>query len=231
MIKPWQKDEWCIPPECSAEFVWRMEDVLDVYHRPYDPKRPMVCLDEKPVQLLADARPGLPVKAGSAAKRDYEYTREGTASIFAVFEPLANWRELRVMKQRTRQDFAALVTDLLETRYRGADKLVLVLDNLNTHSPASLYELLPPEQAKALADRLEIHYTPKHGSWLNMAEVELAVVGKCLPDRIAGRAALARHCRALARERNSKRAGIDWQFAAANARIKLKRLYPSIDLR
>lgn len=208
-----------------------MEEVLDVYHRPYDPKRPMVCLDEKPLQLLSDARPGLPVKPGHAAKRDYEYTREGTANLFVAFEPLANWRDLKVTKQRTRQDFAAVVTELLENRYRDAEKLVLVLDNLNTHTPASLYELLPPEKAKRLADRLEIHYTPKHGSWLNMAEIELAVVGKCLPDRIAGLKALAGHCRALVKERNQRKAGVDWQFNAGNARIKLKRLYPSIEVR
>lgn len=231
MIKPWQKDEWCIPPEQSGEFVWRMEDVLDVYHRPYDPKRPVVCLDEKPVQLLADVCPGLPAKPGHAAKRDYEYKREGTANLFVAFEPLANWRDLRVTRQRTRQDFAAVVTALLEKRYRQAEKIVLVLDNLNTHSPASLYELLPPHQAKRLADRLEIHYTPKHGSWLNMAEIELSVVGKRLPDRIPGLTAMAGHCRALVRERNCQKAGVDWQFTAANARIKLKRLYPSIEVR
>jgi hypothetical protein len=231
VIKPWQKEEWCIPPEQNAEFVWHMEDVLDVYHRPYDPKRPMLCLDEKPVQFLADARPGLPVKPGHTAKRDYEYKRNGTGCIFAAFEPLANWRTLRVLKQRTRQDFAAVITELLETRYRDADKLVLVMDNLNTHSPASLYELLPPHQAKRLADRLEIHYTPKHGSWLNMAEIELSVVGKRLPDRIEGINAMDRHSRALAKERNQNGATVDWQFTAANARIKLKRLYPSIQLR
>jgi hypothetical protein len=231
VIKPWQKDEWCIPPEQNAEFVWHMEDVLEVYHRPYDPKHPMVCLDEKPVQLLADARPDLPVQAGHAAKRDYEYTRKGTANIFAVFEPLANWRDLKVTRQRTRQDFAAVVAELLETRYPEAERLVLVMDNLNTHSPASFYELLPPDQAKRLADRLEIHPTPKHGSWLNMAEIELAVAGKCLPDRIAGLPTLARHCRALAKERNRRQAGVDWQFTSANARIKLKRLYPSIEMR
>jgi hypothetical protein len=208
-----------------------MEDVLDVYQRPYDPRRPVVCLDEKPLQLLADVCPPLPTRPGHAAKRDYEYTREGTANLFIALEPLANWRDLRVTRQRTRQDFAAVVTELLENRYRQAEKIVLVMDNLNTHSPASLYELLPPDQAKRLADRLEIHYTPKHGSWLNMAEVELSVVGKRLPDRIPGVKALAGHCRALVRERNRHQAGVNWQFTASNARIKLKRLYPSIEVR
>jgi hypothetical protein len=208
-----------------------MEDVLEVYQRPHDPKRPLVCLDEKPVQLLADAREGLPAKPGGVAKRDYEYKREGTANLFVAFEPLANWRDLRVTQQRTRQDFAAFVTDLVEKRYRNADKIVLVMDNLNTHSPGSLYELLPADQAKRIADRLEIHYTPKHGSWLNMAEIEFSVVGKRLPDRVATMESLAKHCGAIERERNKSGATVDWQFRAADARIKLKRLYPSIELR
>ena len=204
--------------------MWRMEDVLEVYQRPFDPKRPLVCLDEKPVQLLADARESLPAKPGSVAKRDYEYKREGTANLFVAFEPLANWRDLRVTRQRTRQDFAAFVTNLVENRYRNADKIVLVMDNLNTHSPGSLYELLPADQAKRIADRLEIHYTPKHGSWLNMAEIEFSVVGKRLPDRVATAESLAKHCRAIERERNNSQATVDWQFRAADARIKLKRL-------
>jgi hypothetical protein len=208
-----------------------MEDVLDVYQRPRDPKRPLVCVDEKPVQLLADAREGLPAKPGSAAKRDYEYKREGTANLFVAFEPLANWRDLSVTRQRTRRDFAAFVTDLVEKRYRDADKIVLVMDNLNTHSPASLYELLPADQAKRIADRLEIHYTPKHGSWLNMAEIEFSVVGKRLPDRVATIESLATHCAAITRERNRSQAAIDWQFRTSNARIKLQRLYPSIEVR
>lgn len=203
-----------------------MEDVLEVYQRPLDPKRPLVCLDEKPVQLLADAREGLPAKPGSVAKRDYEYQREGAANLFVAFEPLANWRDLRVTRQRTRQDFAAFVTNLVEKRYRDAEKIVLVMDNLNTHSPGSLYELLPADQAKRIADRLEIHYTPKHGSWLNMAEIEFSVVGKRLPDRVPTVDALAKHCRAIERERNNAKATVDWQFRTADARIKLKRLYP-----
>ncbi len=208
-----------------------MEDVLEVYQRPVDPRRPLVCLDEKPVQLLADAREGLPARPGSVAKRDYEYQREGTANLFVAFEPLANWRELRVTRQRTRQDFAAFVTDLVEKRYRDAQKIVLVMDNLNTHSPGSLYELLPAEEAKRIADRLEIHYTPKHGSWLNMAEIEFSVVGKRLPDRVPTMESLAKHCQAIERDRNNARATVDWQFRAADARIKLKRIYPSIEVR
>lgn len=208
-----------------------MEDVLDVYQRPHDPKRPVVCMDEKPVQLLADTRQPLPPRPGHAAKRDYEYSREGTANVFVAFEPLSNWRELRVTRQRTRQDMAAFLTQLAEERYREAEKIVLVMDNLNTHSPASLYELLPAEQAKRIADRLEIHYTPKHGSWLNMAEIEFSVLGKRLPERVADLTTLTKHCAAVTRERNCSRAGVDWRFTADNARIKLKRLYPSIEVR
>lgn len=208
-----------------------MEDVLDVYQRPLDPKRPLVCLDEKPVQLLAEVREGLPAKPGSSAKRDYEYSREGTTNVFVAFEPLANWRDFQVTRQRKRQDFAAFVIDLVEKRYRDAERIVLVMDNLNTHSPASFYELLPADQAKRIADRLEIHYTPKHGSWLNMAEIEFSVLGKRLPDRIASSEALSRHCTAIQRERNRAQRTVDWQFKAENARIKLKRLYPSIEVR
>ena len=208
-----------------------MEDVLDVYQRPHDPQRPVVCLDEKPVQLLAEVRQPLPPGPGRVARRDYEYGREGTANVFVAFEPLDNWRELRVTRQRTRQDFAAFLAELVEGRYRQAEKLVLVMDNLNTHSPASLYEMLPAEQAKRIADRLEIHYTPKHGSWLNMAEIEFSVLGKRLPERMADLATVARHCAAVKRERNHTGAGVDWRFTAENARIKLKRLYPSIEVR
>jgi transposase len=224
------KEEWCIPPEHSAEFVWHMEDVLDVYQRPYDPQRPVVCLDEKPVQLLADARESLPPSPGRTARGDYEYTRQGTANVFVAFEPLANWRDLRVTRQRTRQDFAAFLTELVEGRYRQAQRIVLVMDNLNTHSPASLYELLPAEEAKRIADRLEIHYTPKHGSWLNMAEIEFSVLSKRLPGRLANLPCLSRHCTAIQCERNRRGAGVDWQFSAGKARIKLKRLYPSIEV-
>jgi transposase len=147
-----------------------------------------------------------------------------------AFEPLANWRELKVTKQRSRQDFAAFLVNLAEKRYRDADRIVLVMDNLNTHSPASLYELLPAQEAKRIADRLEIHHTPKHGSWLNMAEIEFSVLGKRLPDRIPSPQALARHCKIIQNERNKTNATVNWQFTADNARIKLQRLYPSLEV-
>ncbi len=223
-------DEWCIPG-AGGEFVWRMEDVLDVYERPYDPRRPVVGLDEKPVQLLSDKTEPLPCRPGAAARADYEYRREGTANVFCAFEPLANWRELRVTERRTRLDFAAFVKDLVDVRYRDAEAVVLVMDNLNTHSPASLYEAFGPEEARRITRRLEIHYTPKHGSWLNVAEVELSVLGKRLPDRVPDRASLATHTTALAAGRNAAGKGCDWQFTTADARIKLKRLYPSIEVR
>ena len=164
------------------------------------------------------------------ARRDYEYKRQGTSNVFVAFEPLANWRAFQVTPQRTRKDFAAFLSELVEDRYREAERIVLVMDNLNTHSPASLYELLPAAQAKRLADRLEIHYTPKHGSWLNMAEIEFSVVGKRLPDRVPDTSCLAAHCAAIERERNRLGASVNWQFTTADARIKLRRLYPSIEV-
>jgi len=230
-LKPWLKEEWCIPPEQSAEFVWRMEDVLDVYQRPHDPACPVVGLDEKPVQLLADTREPLPCRPGEAARQDYEYRREGTANVFCAFEPLGNWRALTVTPRRTAVDFAHFVRDLLDGRYRDASKVVLVMDNLNTHAPASLYKTFGPEEARRLTDRLEIHHTPRHGSWLNVAEIELSVLGRRLPARLDDATALAGHCQALVSERNDRGAGADWRFTTDDARIKLKRLYPTVDVR
>ena len=208
-----------------------MEDVLDVYKRPYDPKYPVVGLDEKPAQLLAEVRPPAACGPGRPARQDYEYRRNGTANVFCAFEPLAGWRRLEVTGRRTKLDFAAFVKGLLDERYKDAEKVVLVMDQLNTHSPASLYDAFAPEEAKRLADRLEIHHTPKHGSWLNVAEVELSALGKRLPRRVPDAAALARHVAAVERDRNRAGRGCDWQFTAADARVKLKRLYPSIDVR
>jgi hypothetical protein len=207
-----------------------MEDVLDLYRQPYDAKRPMVCLDEKPVPLVADKTPPQESAPGRLRRQDYEYQRNGTANIFVTFEPLANWRDLTVTDQRTAVDWAQLVKDLVDGRYKKADKIVLVLDNLNTHTPASLYKVFEPAQAKRIADKLEIHYTPKHGSWLNMAEIELSVAGHRLPQRLGNKQALQRHCQAIARERNAAKATVDWQFRSADARIKLKRLYPSLEV-
>lgn len=220
-----------IPPDQSAEFVWHMEDVLDVYHRPHDPKRPVVGLDEKPVQLLADVREPVPPAPGRVARRDHEYKRNGTANVFCASEPLGNWRRLAVTDRRTRVDWAHFVRGLVDApRFAGADVVVLVQDQLNTHTPASLYAAFPPAEAKRVADRLEIHYTPKHGSWLNVAEVELSALGKYLKERVGGKAELAAACAALERERNAAGKGVDWQFTTADARVRLKRLYPTIEV-
>ena len=244
---PWLTDEWCIPPHQNAAFVYHMEDVeaspprvLDVYHRAYDPKRPQVNLDEKPVQLLSHVREPLGPRPGAAAKQDHEYGRNGTANIFVAFErsgnwrpprdPLGGWRTLSVTERRTKLDFAHFVKGLLDGRYAAAEKVVLVMDQLNTHSPASLYEAFAPAEAKRLADRLEVHHTPKHGSWLNVAEIELSVVGRRLRERVGDRPSLAAACAAIERDRNATGSTVDWRFTTADARVKLKRLYPTIEV-
>jgi DDE superfamily endonuclease len=221
------REQWCIPPEANAAFVWHLEDVLDVYHRPYDPRRPVVCLDETSRQLLAEVRAPLPVAPGHPARHDPEYARDGVVNLFLVTEPLQGWRQVRISQQRTRIDWAHCVKDLVDGQYPDADQIVLVMDQLNTHSPASLYETFPPTEAKRLADRLEIHYTPKHGSWLNMAEIELSALQRqCLDRRLGDRAMLAREVAAWTVARNAAATTIDWRFTTADARIKLKRLYP-----
>jgi transposase len=230
-LKPWLTERWCIPPEGSGEFVWRMEDVLAVYTRPYDPKRPQVCLDEVSKQLLAEKRAPLPVRPGRAKRVDYEYERKGTANLFLWCEPLTGWRQVRVTERRTRRDWAHVIKDLIDVQYPEAERIVLVLDNLNTHTPGSLYEAFPPAEAKRLADKLEIHYTPKHGSWLNVAELELSVLARqCLDRRIPDRESLEREVAAWEAERNALSGKVDWRFTTDDARIKLRRLYPSIEV-
>ena len=206
-----------------------MEDVLEVYHRPYDPKRPVVCVDETFKQLIGETREPLPMRPGSVERVDYVYTRNGVASLFLACEPLAGWRHLAVTDHRCRSDWALFIRALLEGRYRDAEKLVLVMDQLNTHSPASLYEAFPPEEAQRLADRLEIHHTPKHGSWLNQAEIELGVLSRDLPERVGDRPAMARHVGAWKGRRNGAGVKADWQFTTADARTKLRELYPTIN--
>jgi DDE superfamily endonuclease len=220
---------WCIPPKQSAEFVYHMEDVLEVYQQPPDPQRPVVCVDETFQQLIGEVREPLPVKTGAVTRYDSVYVRNGVASIFVAFEPLAGWRHVAVTDSRRRGDWAHFVKDLLEGPYREAPTLVLVMDQLNTHSPASLYEAFAPEEAKRLADRLEIHYTPKHGSWLNMAEIELSVLTRDLPARIGDRATLEQHICAWEQRRNRTGIKADWQFTTADARVKLSKLYPTIE--
>jgi len=210
--------------------VWQLEDVLGVYTRPHDPARPVVCLDETSRQVLAEVRPPLPAAPGAARREDPEYVRHGVANLFLVCEPLRGWRDVIVSDRRTRLDWAACVKELADTHYPTAEKIVLVLDNRNIHSPASLYEAFPPAEAKRLADRLEIHHTPKHGSWLNMAEIELAILQRqCLDRRLGDREAMAREVAAWVAARNAATKTIEWRFTAADARIKLKRLYPAHD--
>ena len=205
-----------------------MEDVLDVYHRPFDPDRPVVCVDEQPKQLVSETRVPLPPRPGTPARYDYEYKREGVANLFMVFQPLLGWRYVWPTERRTAKDFAEVLRWLAEDLYPDAERLVLVTDNLNTHTPACLYEAFEPARARAIAGRLEWHYTPKHGSWLNMAEIELAALAKqCLGRRIGSLDQLARQVAAWEDERNERAVEARWQFTTAKARIKLRRLYPS----
>ena len=217
-----------MPTGPSAEFVAAMEDVLEVYHRPHDPTRPVVCMDECSKQLIAEIRDPLPPRPGQIEKYDSEYERRGTANIFMAVEPLAGKRTVQITDQRTRIDWAQFVRYLLLTVYPEVAVVVLVMDNLNTHGIASLYEAFDPATARALASRLEIHYTPKHGSWLNMAETELSVLSRqCLDRRIDNKELLTQEATTWENERNQTLAKIDWRFTTADARIKLKRLYPS----
>ncbi len=230
MLKPHLKEQWCIPPAHDCEFVAAMEDVLEVYHRPYDPRYPQVNIDEMSKQLVGEVRPPLPMRPGDVERCDGEYVRNGTANLFIASEPLAGWRQLAVTDRRTRRDFAHFVRDLVDGRYRDAERIVLVMDNLNTHTIGSLYEALAPAEARRIAEKLEIHYTPKHGSWLNMAEVELSVLARqCLDDRMEDKATVVREVAAWEADRNLRKVGIDWRFTTADARIKLKRLYPSAE--
>lgn len=206
-----------------------MEDVLEVYTRPYDPSRPVVCLDEVPKQLVGEVRQPVPVKAGRPARYDAEYKRNGVCNVFMCYEPLAGKRQAKVTDRRTGNDWAEVIRELVDVQYPQAEKIVLVMDQLNTHSPASLYGAFPPEEARKLSQKLEIHYTPKHGSWLNMAEIELSVLSRqCLNRRIANRATLQREVRAWQVRRDSQSGRVDWRFTTADARIKLKHLYPSV---
>ena len=207
-----------------------MEDVLEVYKRPYDPKRPVVCLDETSKQLIGEVARPLLAAPGQVAHYDYEYVRKGVANLFMIFEPLAGQRDVEVTERRTKKDYAKCLQKIADTMYPDAEVIVLVQDNLNTHSPASLYEAFKPAEAKRLADRFEVHYTPKHGSWLDMAEIELGILGRqCLSRRIDNMDDLRREVNAWEVARDTAETKVDWQFRTENARIKLKKLYPSMD--
>ena len=204
-----------------------MEDVLEVYHRPYDPQHPVICMDEASKQLVAEVRPPLPPAQGKPLRYDSENERCGTCNIFMFCEPLRGWRHVRVTERRTRVDWAFALRALLNEAYHDVERIVLVMDNLNTHSPSSFYEAFAPHEARRLTERLEIHYSPKHGSWLNIAECELSVLGRqCLDRRIDDGKQLADEVTAWEHDRNASEKNVNWQFTTADARIKLRRLYP-----
>lgn len=230
-MKPWQKKMWCIPPKSNAEFVCAMENVLAVYTRPYDETRPVVCFDEKSKQLVAEVCTPIPAAPTRVACHDYEYVRNGTANLFMLVEPLRGWRHVNVTTRRTKLDFAKQMKELVDVHYPGAVKITLVMDNLNTHRMSCLYEAFAPVEARRLIEKIEVVHTPKHGSWLDMAECELSVLEKqCLGGRIADEATLRERIRVWNADRNSRSKKIDWQFRTADARIKLKRLYPQTQM-
>jgi hypothetical protein len=221
---------WVIPPEQDAEFVACMEEVIETYAQAYDPKRPVICMDEQPVQLIKETRKPIAATKKHAKRVDYEYERNGTASIFMFAEPLSGFRQATARRQRTKLDWAIEVADLLDTRYAAHEEVVLVLDNLNTHTKGAFYEAFEPERARAYIKRIRFCYTPKHGSWLNVAECELScLTSQCLSNRRIGELAeLEDEIEAWSNKTNAKQRGIDWQFCIENARVKLKRLYPRI---
>jgi hypothetical protein len=228
-MKPWQKKMYCIPANENADFVCHMEDVLDVYKLPYNPEYPQICMDETNKQLLKETRKPIAAKPGSVEKYDYAYKRNGVANIFMFCEPLTGWCNVKVTDQRTRTDWAHAIKELVDVHYPNAKKILLVCDNLNTHSGASLYKTFLPNEAKRILNKLEFHYTPKHGSWLNIAELMLSIYSRqCLRRRIPDKPTLRKETTAWYIDRNRKNKKVDWRFTTDDARIKLKRLYPLI---
>ena len=226
---PWLKECWCIPPQGSAEFVCAMEDVLEVYQRRYGDNEVLVCLDETSKQQVKETRLPRPARPGAAGSYDYEYERNGVSNLFMLFAPLEGWRRVEVTDRRTKADWARVVKQLVDEDYPHKDRIVLVMDNLNTHHPSSLYEEFEPAEARRIAERLEVHYTPKHGSWLDMAEIEIGVMARqCLDRRIPDQSVLRREVGAWQYQRNQDAIRVDWRFTTEDARIKLKSLYPSI---
>ena len=228
-VKPWLKQCWCIPPKANAEFVCAMEDVLEVYHRQYADNEVLVCLDETSKQQVKETRTLLPPRPGVGMAYDYECAGNGVSNLFMLFAPLEGWRRVEVTDRRTKTDWAEVVRQLVDVDYPDKDRMVLVMDNLNTHHPSSLYEAFEPGEARPIAERLEIHCTPKHGSWLNMAEIELGVLARqCLDRRIPSQEILREETWAWESQRNHDAIRADWRFTTQDARIKLKSLYPSI---
>lgn len=230
-MKPWLQKMWCIPPKSDAEFVCAMENVLAVYKRPYDPARPVVCFDEKSKQLVGEIATPIPAAPGRVECHDYEYVRNGTANLFMLVEPLNGWRQVDVTSRRTKLDFAAQMKELVDVHYPKVAKITLVMDNLNTHRMSCLYDAFPPEDARRILEKIEVVHTPKHGSWLNMAECELSVLEKqCLGERMSDEATLRKSVSLWNQDRNQRSKTIDGQFRTADARIKLRRLYPQIQM-
>lgn len=223
---------WCIPPKQNAAFVAAMEQVLSVYQRPYDPRFPVVCMDEQPFQLISESRSPLPMQPGQTQKIDYEYVREGSCTIWMFVEPLAGWREVAVTSTKKAVDWAYRIKGLVDDpRLADAEKIILICDNLNTHFFGSLYQAFGAEEAFRIMSRIELVHTPKHGSWLNMAEPELSVLTRqCFTDRVGEQTEVESRCLAWKGDRNKRQKGIDWQFTNHKARVKLKRLYPKIEL-
>ena len=230
-LKPWRKDMWCIP-KVDAEYVARMEDVLDLYAEVPDPERPVICFDESPTQLIGEVRPPIAAKPGQLERYDCEYRRNGTANLFVFLDAHRSWRKVKVTERRAAADFAQCMRDLVDIHYPAAEKIRVVLDNLSTHSAAALYQALPAEEARRVLRRLEFHYTPKHASWLNMVEIEIGVLRtQCLDRRIDNRDLLVREVTAWERRRNASGARINWMFSTEKARTKLARAYPKPTLK
>jgi DDE superfamily endonuclease len=229
-LKPWRKQMWCIPPEQDAAFVCQMEQVLEVYKRPYDPRRPVICMDEQPKQLISEVKTAVPAAPGQPARIDYEYVREGMCVVWMFVEPLAGWRSVPVTTTKTAVDWAHRVQAIVDDpRCAGAERITLVCDNLNTHELASLYQAFDPAEAMRIARKLELVHTPKHGSWLNVAECELSVLTRqSLDRRLDTQGAVTNEATAWSDDRNERQIGVDWHFTTENARTKLKHLYPKI---
>ena len=225
------KLEWKIPPKANAAFVAQMDDVLDVYARPYDPRRPVVCFDESNKEQHIEVITPLPMESGEPERFESEFERNGVSNLFMFFAPLHNWRHVKVTDRRTNADWAECMRELIDVHFPDAAQVVVIQDNLNTHTPAALYSAFVPAEAKRIWDRLEFHYTPKHGSWLNMAEIELSVLSRqCLKRRIPDQPTLIQETSAWEARRNASGATVDWRFTTADARIKLKKLYPVLKL-
>jgi len=227
-LKPWRRDMWCIP-QIDGEYVARMEDVLDLYAEPADPKRPVVCFDESPTQLIGETRAPIPAEPGQPERYDCEYRRNGTANLFVFLDAHRSWRHVKVTARRTAKDFALCMRDLADTHYPKAASIRVVLDNLSTHTAGALYEAFPAPEAHRILRRLDFHHTPKHASWLNMVEIEIGVLrGQCLDRRIGERERLIREIAAWQKQRNAAGARIDWKFNTKKARDKLARAYPDL---